>query len=217
MALRRIVERAELPAADLLLAGCAILMLLLLTACASRHAGVPAPVQATASAGAPSRSPDYIDLLAGFHVRAITPILKSGGFQFKPQQQAVSGNTVTLSAGSDFLGYETSYYEVKPRRGAGVEVVFTSAEVTKDGVTTPQPRSIAPLFQLPRSARFVRLIYLIRVSDADHNMALAAADRIETLEALTRQLKADPANGCKTSGRAYCSWIPEGIAVRAER
>ena len=48
-------------------------------------------------------------------------------------------------------------------------------------------------------------------------MAVAAADRMETLEALTRQVKADPANGCKSSGRAYCSWVPEGIAVRAER
>jgi hypothetical protein len=150
-------------------------------------------------------------------VRAITPILKSGGYQVKPQPQTAEGNTVTLSVGSDFLGYETSHYEVKPRRGAGVDVVFTGAEVTKDGATTAESRSIARLFQLPRSARFVRLIYLIRVSDADHNMALAAADRIETLEALTRQVKADPAGGCKSRGRAYCSWIPEGIAVRAER
>lgn len=155
--------------------------------------------------------------MAGFHVRAITPILKSGVYALTPQQQSTEGKTVTLSVGSDFLGYETSYYSVRPRRGVGVKVVFTGADVTKDGVTTPQPRSIAPLFQLPRNSRFVRLIYLIRVSDADHNMALAAADRIETLEALTRQVKADPVNGCKTSGRAYCSWIPEGIAVRAER
>lgn len=190
----------------------------LLANCASRRAAVPAPVVASAGTGAtPFRSPDYVDLLAGFHVRAITPVLKSGGYELKPQQESTEGKTVTLSVGSDFLGYETSYYSVRPRRGAGVEVVFTGAEVTKDGVTTPQPRSIAPLFQLPRNARFVRLIYLIRVSDADHNMALAASDRIETLEALTRQVKADPANGCKTSGRAYCSWIPEGIAVRAER
>jgi hypothetical protein len=209
MAFRRIVGRAILPAAGFLAGS---LMFLLLAGCASPRPYVPTPVGA-----ALSRSPDYIDLSAGFHVRAITPILKSGGYQFRPQQQTAEGNTVTLSVGPDFLGYETSHYEVKPRRGTGVEVVFTGAEVTKDGVTTPQPRSIAPLFQLPRSARFVRLIYLIRVSEADHNMALAAADRVETLEALTRQVKADPTNGCKSSGRAYCSWIPEGIAVRAER
>lgn len=182
-----------------------------MTACASRRAAIPAPVAAS------SPSPDYIDLLAGFHVRAITPILKSGGYQFKPQQEIAEGKTITLSVGSDFLGYETSNYSVRPRRRAGVEVVFTGAEVTKDGITTLQPRPIAPLFQLPRNARFVRLIYLIRVSGADHNMALAAADRMETLEALTRQVKADPVNGCKSGGRAYCSWIPEGIAVRAER
>ena len=64
---------------------------------------------------------------------------------------------------TDFLGYETAYYAVRAR-GRGVRIEFSGAEMSQDGKTTLQPKPVAHLFQLPRNARYVRLIYLLRTS-----------------------------------------------------
>jgi len=173
-----------------------------LTGCALRHPPAPAPaVKLTNSS--------YIDLQTGWRLRVVTPILKSGGYRLKPAGQTVSGNTVTLSVGDDFLGYEVAYYAVKARHG----VEFVSAEIVKDGRTAPQPHPVAHLFQLPRVVRHVRLIYLVRVSQADHDMAVAAAKDMRALEALTRRVEADPVGACHDGQDAFCAWIPAGIAV----
>jgi len=174
----------------------------LLTGCAARHARAPAAMVQPVG-------PSYIDLEPGWRLRVVTPILKSGGYRLKPTGETSGGNTVTLSVGDDFLGYETAYYAVKARHA----VEFVSAETTRDGRTTPQPQPVAHLFQLPRGIRHVRLIYLVRVSQADHDMAVAAAKDMPALEALTRRLEANPAEACHDGQGAFCAWIPEGIAV----
>jgi hypothetical protein len=136
-------------------------------------------------------------------------LLKSGGYRLKTTGQTVDGNTVALSVGADFLGYEVAYYAVKARNG----VEFVAAETTRDGHTTPQPQPVAHLFQLPRGVRHVRLIFLVRVSQADHDMAVAAAKDMRDLEALTRRVEANPADACRDGQGAFCAWIPAGIAV----
>ena len=185
-------------------------LLTLLSGCASRTARV--------SLATPARSAnqDYLDIHAGWRLTVVTPILKSGAYVIKTPDTPVSSNGVTLSAGTDFLGYEVAHYEAKGQRGGRVRVEFSSAEMTKEGKTEPQPKSIAPLFQLARRANYLRLIYLVRISQADHNMAVVTARQIDELDALTRQVQANPADGCKVERSASCSWIPEGIAVRAE-
>jgi hypothetical protein len=180
-----------------------------LSACGPRTVRVPPATVAR------SASQDYIDLQPGWRLTVVTPILKSGGYVLHTSEQQTAGNTVTLM-GTDFAGYEVAHYSVQARTGGGVRVRFGSAEVAKEGKTESQSRSIAPLFKLPRAARYVRLIYLIRVSQADHNMAVAAANEPGALDALTRQIQADPSDGCKIGKRTFCSWIPEGIAVRPE-
>ncbi len=160
---------------------------------------------------------DYIDLQPGWRLRVVTPVLKSGGYQLRAAGQQVSGNTITLTTGADFLGYELAYYAVRSRNGAGVRVAFLSAEITQEGKTSAQSRPLAPLFQLPRSARYVRLIFLTRVSRADHDMAVVAARESGALDALTRRVLAEPGEACKSEGLTYCAWIPKGIAVAPER
>jgi hypothetical protein len=166
----------------------------------------------------PNGSPnsDYIDIRAGWRLTTVTPILKSAGYVLKSLDRQNSGNTITLSADADFVGYEVAHYAVQGHRGGRVRVKFSSAEITRDGKTLPQSQPIVPLFQLARRINFLRLIYLIRISQADHNMAVVVASRREALDALTRQVQADPIDGCKVSRDASCSWIPEGIAVRPE-
>lgn len=177
----------------------------MLTGCANRHERVPA-----AAAVTPATS-SYIDLEPGWRLRVVTPLLKSGGYRLRHADQEVNGNTVTLSAGDDFLGYEVAYYAVGAR---GVK--FVSAEVSKGGQTTPQPAPLVRLFAMPRGVRHVRLIYLLRASDADHDMAVAAAQDMSALEALTRRVLGNPAEFCKGGRDAACAWIPAGIAVVPE-
>jgi hypothetical protein len=183
-------------------------VLTLLTACALRTAR-------TAAIPAGSANNDYLDIHPGWRLTAVTPMLKSGGYVLKTPDKPASSN-FTLSAGTDFVGYEVAHYEVKGQRGGRVRVEFVSAEVTKDGKTQPQPQSIAPLFQVARQPGYLRLIYLIRISQADHNMAVVAARKMDALDALTRQIQTNPAEGCKVDRHASCAWIPDGIAVRAE-
>jgi hypothetical protein len=179
-----------------------LILVSLLSGCAARHARAPAATLQPVS-------PGYIDLEPGWRLRVVTPILKSGGYRPEFSDETIGGNTITLSAGNDFLGYEVAYYTVKARNG----VRFLSAETTRDGRTTPQPRPMAHLFQLPHGVRHVRLIFLARLSQADHNMAVAAAKDIDALEAITRGVLANPSEACHVGVGAFCAWIPAGIAV----
>jgi hypothetical protein len=177
-------------------------LLPLLAACTAHHPRAPA-------AAVQPIGPSYIDLEPGWRLRVVTPILKSGGYRLNLTAPTADAGTVTLHAGDDFLGYEVAYYAVRARNG----VEFVSAEITKNGRTAPQSQPVAHLFQLPRGVRHVRLIYLVRVSQADHDMAVAAAKDTDALDALTRRVQANPADACRTEPGAYCEWIPAGIAV----
>ena len=199
----------------LVLAGC-LAWMCFLTSCSARTARTPLN---TAKAPVPDPVPQpgtYIDLQPQWRLRVVTPILKSGRYVLGTLGTATDGQTVTVDTGGDFLGYEIAYYAVQPRRDGGVRIGFTAAEATRNGVTTPQTRSIAPLFNLPRRARYVRLIYLIRVSQTDHDMAVVAARDIGSLNALTLRVQANPGSACQDSHDGSCSWVPQGIAVQAE-
>lgn len=182
-----------------LIAGLALVCLLI--GCAARAPRPP---------GAPANpvAPNFIDLQPGWRLRVVTPILKSGGYVLKLGSQSAGGSDLTLKAGDDFLGYEVAYYAVKSH---GVD--FVAAETIRNGQAAPQTQPVARLFQLPHGMRHVRLIYLVRVSHADHDMAVAAAKDMAGLNALTERVEADPAGGCQSAQNAYCAWIPAGIAV----
>jgi hypothetical protein len=187
---------------------CAIVLLGSCTHLSQPHSiapGAPGPA-------APAN--DYIDLQAGWRLRVTTPLLKPGVQRPAFHEQRQHGLTITLNA-DDLIGYETSFYAVKPRR-EGVHIELASVESTRDGRTTRERRprrGVLP--DIPRRMRFVRLIYLTRLSHADHDMALAAAESIDALEALTLEVRRDPA-ACGTRVRSLCEWIPQGVAVVAE-
>jgi transglutaminase-like putative cysteine protease len=166
------------------------------------------------SASADSRAP-YIDLQPGWRLRVVTPITNSGTYRVETSNASESGNTVTLSSGADFIGYETAYYAVQPRGRSGVRIQFTSASDTSNGITVAQSKPKPRLFQLPRRAKFVRLLYLKRISQSDHDMAVLGAGNHSQLSELTARVQANP-RACHSAGRDFCSWIPSGIAVRPE-
>ena len=176
-------------------------LVLLLAGCATR-----APRQALT----PSR--EYEDLQVGHTIRVITPLLRSGGLQLAGQAVARQGPEqldVTVDSKAEFLGYEEALYVVE----AGLRIRLRSAVSVIAGGRTPQTAPRVPLFQLPRRTRSVRLLYLLRSSAVDHNMAILAAPDAAFLERLTAAVRTDPAAGCVAP---HCVWVPAGVAVRPQ-
>jgi hypothetical protein len=132
----------------------------------------------------------YVDLSPGCRLRAVTP------------------------AGS--AGYETAYYLLKPRsKGQGAAITFQYATITKAGVVTRVNRPRTRLFRAASDIRFFRLVFLVRVSRSDHDMALLGTARKDTLDPWTAAILAHP-ESCANLRDRICSWIPEGTAVRPE-
>lgn len=180
---------------------------IILPGCASRIRPVEPP---------PPIDRGYVDLQPGWRLRVVTPVLKSGKYKADFKETAARGGGVQLEVGDDFVGYETSYYEVGAAT-SGVVVRFTSAKVTVNGGESPRPQPLVRLFDLPASTRHVRLVFLTRISRADHNQAILAAAKLDELNRLTSDVRADPTANCRSQSESYCEWVPEGIAVRAER
>ena len=181
-------------------------MLAMLIGCSRTQVPLPAP------SAAPRNQP-YIDLQAGWTLRIVVPLLKSGQFRSQLLPQKTEGNTISLVA-HDFIGYVTSRYAVTGKDGE-VRVTFVSAEESREGKTAPVTGAPALPFELPRKTQHVRLVYLVRVSQADHNMAIIAARRFDALNAFTSRLPEDP-SVCSSNNQVFCSWVPAGVAVRTE-
>lgn len=182
-------------------------MTLVLAACARHEVAVP-----TAPATAP-RNNSYSDLESGSTLKIVMPLLKSGGFRSDWRAQQVNPNTFEIRAG-DLLGYTTIQYAITGRHGRVLLNFITAAE-TKDGKTTPLSDPPRLPFALPHGPQFVRLVYLVRVSRADHNMAIVAAKHLDRLNAFTARLIENPGT-CQATAAVSCSWVPAGVAVRAE-
>ena len=159
-----------------------------------------------------------MDLRPGWRIRVVTPVLKSGRYIADFKQTSPTNGAVELSAGDDFVGYETSYYRVLRAAQSGVYIEFMSSTVTIEGKESQKSQPIVRLFQIPREARHVRLVFLTRVSRADHDQAILGATELDKLDRLTELVEADPAANCRPQpDKAYCEWIPKGISVRAEK
>ena len=185
-------------------------VLAILTGCSGRI------LKKTAVATNPaSHHRDYIDLQAGWRLRVVTPLGKAGDYRLTFKEKETSGNMVTMAT-DDFKGYEVAYYAVESRSGGGVKIRFLSAELIQAGKSAPLSQSVLPLFVLPRRSRFVRLVYLTRAGDIDHQMAVIASQRPGDADALTRAVQANPKEGCDKRGDHHCAWIPLGVAVRPE-
>jgi hypothetical protein len=176
--------------------------------CATKIAHAPT------EAAVPSDDSSYMDLQPGTSLRILVPILTSGRYQVTTDSARQDGVTMVLSA-SNLVGYEVSYYAVEGRNAGRIRLKFRSAELTKDAKTI-QEKNAPPLpFAFPAKAERIRLIYLVRSSRADHNMAIAASKDTAALNAFTDRVKANPAI-CELDAEVFCTWIPAGIAVRPE-
>ena len=111
--------------------------------------------------------------------------------------------------------FEIAHYAIAGHRGRRVQLEFLSAEIANNGRMVSEPHApILPFGFLDKPA-YIRLLYLQRLSEADHNMAVLAADRMTILEEATKQIRADPAR-CTTADKIFCSWVPPRVAVRPD-
>jgi hypothetical protein len=175
-----------------------LLCILLLAGCG--HPRRPLPV------ATPSR--EYLDLQPGQRLRAITPILRSGGLVLDtPTLPSTSPDqpNIVLTA-PDFLGYEQANYLL----AAPGKVILQSAEDFINGQHTPRTTPRALLFRLPARTRHVRLLYLLRSSQQDHNMAILAAPNPARLNQLTDGARRN------TCPPPHCTWVPVGVALTPE-
>ncbi len=164
----------------------AVFALSALTACSRKVVNKPP---------APGIAPEnaYFDLQPGSKLRIVLP-LKSD--QAQPS-------------------FEIAHYAVAGHRGRRVQLEFLSAEIANDGRIVSEPHAPALPFGLPDKPAYIRLLYLQRLSEADHNMAVLAADRMTTLEKATKQIRADPSR-CASADKIFCSWVPLHVAVRPD-
>ena len=130
------------------------------------------------------------------------------------QETAAVGNTIELKQGSDFEGYEKDFYGIAPGRDGGVQVHFSYAEVWENGKSQKRPEPSLALFQGMSSARYVRLVYLVRESNADHDMAIVASADPQTLDRVTQGVIQRAT--CEALQSTSCIWVPKGVAVRQE-
>jgi len=175
--------------------------------CAVRTSRAPDP----GLAGQPVTS-DFVELHAGDRVVVVIPILRSGGYILPSlRTQAMTGGG-RIETGPDFLGYEQDFYTVK-RASNGVRVRFSYGVVWRKGEVQKVHSPRVALFEKIENSR-IRLVFLRRVSEADHDMAIVSSGGLPSLNEVTRQVTA--AAECRSSRVGSCTWVPNGIAVRPE-
>lgn len=174
--------------------------------CGSKRVRIPV------AANANPADNSYVGLKAGSTLRIVVPLLKSGEPLHAVVQQ--TGDRTLSATVTNFIGYEASRYAVSGNNGK-VRLKFQSAEISRDNKTIEAQNPPALPFKLPRRKAHVRLIFLVRISQADHNMAIVASPHLDELNAFTKKLKQDP-SVCRTNSNIFCSWVPSGVAVRPE-
>jgi hypothetical protein len=179
-----------------------------LAACS--HKDVPL----STAANIPQPQNSYVDLEPGWKLRIVVPLLKSGHYLPASADQTSTGSTSSLSS-ADLIGYTTSYYAITGKKKGSVRLKLLSTEETKEGKTAIVTDNRPLPFELPQRSVHLRLIYLLRASRADHNMAIVGSKRLEALDVFTHRLQENP-NGCSSDDEIFCSWIPVGVAVRPE-
>jgi hypothetical protein len=160
---------------------------------------------------------DYIDLRAGWRVRVVVPILRSGGY-IVPMKTRQEGKSVSVYTGTDFIGYETDDYVVRAlRNGVGVRIVFKRAASTIEGKTSKRAVPSLQLFNFSSELQLVRIVYLIRESRSDHDMVILAAADAGVLRKSTEGTISGAAGECNSESRLFCVQIPSGIGLSLER
>ncbi len=190
----------------------AVVSLCLLLSCASQHERALVPLVPEPKDAPVSTENSFTDLSDGAKLAIVVPMLKGKDKRILFDEVSTEGQTITLKA-PKVLGVQVSHYQAVGTDDGKVTLTFERAEAMVNG--NNQPLATAPPlpFALPGPKRFVRLLFLVRVSSADHNMAILAADSKDELKRKTAMVQRD-AGACKSDEFSACTWVPQSVAVR---
>jgi len=159
----------------------------------------------------------YIDIEPGWRLRVVAPILKSGSFDMHIKEQRQENGVVVLKTGEDFEGYETDFYTVASK-GDGLNVRLSSARITRPDKKEMRPlRPLDSILDLPGDTQSLRLLFLARESESDHDQAVLTATSAQDMDAITNAVLEHPIENCRSQAQATCAWVPRGIVIRPEK
>lgn len=194
--------------ASILLVSLFLVSLLFVTAACS-----PKRISSIASPALPANDKSYEDLVPGGRIRIIVPLGNKVDVIQQGSTDVVSGRAEITVQG--VVGFRTVYYRVVGTQKKKVKLEFESSYTSRDGTTVQDPERPELPFKLPSGSKHVRLVYMVRLSSADHNMAILASKYIGDLNAFTARFQDDP-TVCDQRGEVQCAWVPAGVAVRPE-
>ena len=161
-----------------------------------------------------AKEQSYLDLKRGDRLRVVLPLRKAQDARAQWSSVEQHGASITLSA-SQPVGFQIVKYQVESGRRGKVRLRFVSGETMIDGKASPRSSAPELPFRLPDRPGHLRLIYLVRVSQADHNMAIVNAPTMEMLNSFTNKVMRNAAT-CGKAAEVFCEWVPTGVAVRPE-
>jgi hypothetical protein len=160
-----------------------------------------------------------IDLNSNFRLKAVGPLLAPGVTDLKVESTIPDRpGAINVKAGPGLAGYETSYYELRPFGGGGLQIALISAEQTREGKTVAVSRPEGILPSLPPDARCVRLLFMRGEAGVIRYIMLLAGSKYMELEGATGRIEAagDSPGACRAERHAFCHLVPRLSAVTPE-
>ncbi len=156
----------------------------------------------------------FLDLKAGGRLKVVVPVFNSGHDQITSTfEQTKAAPLCSQRRISPAINLPTTpSWEI---RTGSSDSGSNRPNPRKTGRQLPTGESARTSVRASRKRQHVRLLYLVRQSGSDHNMAIVASKHLAPLNSFTQRVKSDP-NLCRSDGEIFCSWVPAGIAVRAE-
>ena len=159
-----------------------------------------------------------VTLEPGFRLKVVAPLLKAGYSEIKTST-APNSKPGRLEVNVEGLeGFETSYYQVRPRSGGGVEFRLTSVEQNRIGKLTNPPAPSAFHFDIAPDIRHFRLLFLRRLSLADRDISLLGGESWGVLLSSAQRFDTVPGSvsECTTTPGLQCVAVTAKTAILSE-
>jgi|GEM_PF-2576437 len=159
-----------------------------------------------------------VTLEPGLRLKVVAPLLQDGYTDIKTSM-APNAKPGALEVNVEGLaGFETSYYDVQPRTGGGVEFVLSSVEQNRIGKLTHPPAPTAFHFTIAPDIRQFRLLFLRRLSLADRDISLLGGASWGVLLASAQRFDTVPGSvaECTTTPGLQCVAVTAKTAILSE-
>jgi hypothetical protein len=154
----------------------------------------------------------------GLRLKVVAPLLKAGYTEIKTSAAPDAGPGQLVMNVEGLEGFETSYYEVRPRSGGGVEFGLTSVEQNRIGKISNPAVPAAFRFEIAPGIRHFRLLFLRRISVADRDISLLGGASWSVLLASAQRFDTVPGavSECTTTPGLQCVAVTAKTAILSE-